>query len=89
MPEVGGRRSWWMWMGGGKEWMRGSVKGRGRIRNWLKRTKLTCTHLRDLRHVPNKDVWSSCKESKALREEVFIELQHWACVSSQIIFFFT
>lgn len=32
---------------------------------------------------------AAAKESKAFREEVFIELQHWACVSRQIIFFFT
>jgi len=32
MPEVGGRRSWWMWVGGGEERLGGSVKGRGRIR---------------------------------------------------------
>lgn len=32
---------------------------------------------------------AAAKESKAFREEVFIELQHWACVSPRIIFFFT
>lgn len=31
---------------------------------------------------------AAAKESKAFRGEVFIELQHWACVSPQIIFFF-
>lgn len=31
---------------------------------------------------------AAAKESKAFREEVFIELQHWASVSPPIIFFF-